>query len=306
MGGLFLLAVLVLLIVRGLPAARRLRAALRRGAGGDLPARLLALAVAGLPPAQAEWGAAMCAELAAVRSPRARWSFAAGCLRVAFVLRLGASVLAPGRGGRGVRSLVLAAVAAVLALGLYGVVRYPALCAGAAGWAAIAAFVAVLGVHAACALALTRGGGRGHALARRSGVAGGAAIGAAWLAIVLPGAFPKELVALPLAAALLVPAAVATFVARRTGHVRAGADAALWSGLVGSLLAFAVWVSATYASDGRPYDAQLVRDFRQSGAHDLAAYAVGDTLGAALGLLVLVPLVALALGSLGARLAAPR
>ena len=54
----------------------------------------------------------------------------------------------------------------------------------------------------------------------------------------------------------------------------------------------------------RPYDAQLVRDFHASGARDLATYAVGDTLGAALGLLVIIPVVAFALGSLVARLAA--
>ena len=38
-----------------------------------------------------------------------------------------------------------------------------------------------------------------------------------------------------------------------------------------------VWVSATYADAGGPYDAGLVEDFRKSGAHDLTTYAVGDT-----------------------------
>jgi hypothetical protein len=47
-----------------------------------------------------------------------------------------------------------------------------------------------------------------------------------------------------------------------------------------------------------------MRDFQHSGARDLAAYIVGDTLGAACGLLVIVPVLALALGSLGARLGA--
>ena len=65
-------------------------------------------------------------------------------------------------------------------------------------------------------------------------------------------------------------------------------------------------VSVTYANEGRPYDAGLVRDFHASGAHDLATYAVSDDLGSGLVLLVLVPTVALALGSLGAQLGARR
>ena len=42
---------------------------------------------------------------------------------------------------------------------------------------------------------------------------------------------------------------------------------------------FIVWVTVTYANAGGPYDAGLVRDFKGSGAHDLATYAVGDDLG---------------------------
>jgi hypothetical protein len=63
-------------------------------------------------------------------------------------------------------------------------------------------------------------------------------------------------------------------------------------------------VTVTYAHDGRPYDAQMMRDFRASGSHDLTAYAVGDVLGGALGLLLVIPVVAFALGSLAGRAAA--
>jgi hypothetical protein len=80
-----------------------------------------------------------------------------------------------------------------------------------------------------------------------------------------------------------------------------GTRAALWSGIVGGLVVFIVWVAATYLGDGRPYDPALVRDFHRSGAHDLATYAVSDDLGSGLFLLVVIPVVALALGSLGAR-----
>jgi hypothetical protein len=45
----------------------------------DLPERLLAFAVRRMPPGRRAWGAAMLAELASLREPRARWSFALGC-----------------------------------------------------------------------------------------------------------------------------------------------------------------------------------------------------------------------------------
>ena len=80
----------------------------------------------------------------------------------------------------------------------------------------------------------------------------------------------------------------------------------MWCGLVGGLLAFIVWMTTTYARDGRPYDAQMMRDFHASGSRDLAAYAVGDNLGAALGMLLVIPVVALALGSLTGRVTAAR
>ena len=64
---------------------------------------------------------------------------------------------------------------------------------------------------------------------------------------------------------------------------------------------FIVWVVTTYASDGRPYDAGMIRDFHHSRASDLATYAVSDNLGSALVLLLLIPTLALAIGSLTAR-----
>ena len=71
---------------------------------------------------------------------------------------------------------------------------------------------------------------------------------------------------------------------------------------MGGLLVFTVWMTATYARNGRPYDPQLLRDLPHSGAPDLATLAVSDALGGALTLLILIPLTAVAFGSLGARL----
>jgi hypothetical protein len=108
---------------------------------------------------------------------------------------------------------------------------------------------------------------------------------------------------LPLIVALLGPACVAALAARQGNDITAGTRAALWSGIVGGLGVFIVWVTATYADNGGPYDAGVLRDFHNSHARDLATYAVSDNLGSGLVLLLLIPTVALAVGSLTARLA---
>ena len=91
---------------------------------------------------------------------------------------------------------------------------------------------------------------------------------------------------LPLLVALLCPVLVAVIAGHRAHDSGTGILAALWSGLVGGLTVFIVWMVATYSNDGRPYDAGLVADFHKSGAPDLATYAVSDNLGSGLVLLV--------------------
>ena len=72
------------------------------------------------------------------------------------------------------------------------------------------------------------------------------------------------------------------------------------------MIVFIVWVTVTYTNAGGPYDSGLLTDFHKSGAPDLATYAVSDNLGSGLVLLLMIPTVALALGSLSARLRAVR
>ncbi len=272
---------------------RALRGA-RDDGKGDGPAAVLAQAVRGLPAERAEWGSAMCAELARVEGGRAR------------AMRMRSSVTTPDRGGNGLRGSLLVALAMAVALAVYGLVRYPALRAGVGAWAAMVLFLLLAFGYAATALALSRGTTPGAVAARRYGLAGGLCVGAAWLMVAAPSPTRQDLVFVPLAAALLGPAVAAALAGRSSGDARAATGAAVWSGLVGALLAFIIWVTATYVREGRPYDAQMMRDFHASGARDLAAYAVGDNLGAALGMLLFVPVVALALGSLAARVTAAR
>jgi hypothetical protein len=180
-------------------------------------------------------------------------------------------------------------------------VRYPGLRSDGDAPIVAVSFLALLVVYGAVTLALSRGAAVWEITARRHGLIGGALIGAAWLVVLSPTGVLKAWVLVPLIVALLGPGCVAARAAQAGGVVTAGTRAALWSGIVGGLLAFTVSMTASYARDGRPYDPQLLRDLPHSGAPDLATLAVSDALASALTLLILVPLVALASGSLGAR-----
>jgi hypothetical protein len=300
MGGLFLVALLTLVVARAVPVVLRAR---RTTNSGDRASRALALAIRGLPADRADWGQAMLVELDEVRSARGRWRFSLGCIRAAGVIQIRATVCARDRGGSGVRATVLAAVAASLVLAGYGLVRYPGLRTGLGAWGAAGFLVIMLLAYALGALGLSRGTARRATVARRNGLLGGLAVGSAWLVVLAPGGLLKGWVAVPLLVAVLGPATVALLTGLTGGDARAARAAALWSGIVGGLLVFTIWMTATYVRDGRPYDPQLIRDFHHSHAHDLATYAVSDNLGAALGLLLIVPVVALALGSIGALVA---
>jgi hypothetical protein len=294
--------VLVLFAARGVPGAIRAHRGAR--AARDRPAWLVGLAVRGLPQNRADWGRAMETELEHLHGTGNRWSFGLGCAVAATSMRVRAALTDNDRGGRALRAAALGGVAAALALVVYGLLRYPGLAAGPAAWAAIIAFLLVLCAYVIGTLTLARGRTPAMARARVSGLIGGLAIGGSWLVVFAPTGLLKSVVALPLAVALLGPAVLAAIVGRTTRSTRIATHAACWSGLVGGLLVFVVWVAATYHGAGGPYDPQLLRDFHRSGAHDLATYAVGDDLGAGMSMLVLVPTVAYAFGSLSARAAA--
>jgi hypothetical protein len=244
----------------------------------------------------------MCAELETVRGARPRRRFSLGCARAALLIRARVTLASREPGGAGLRAAVGAGLVAAAALAGYGLLRYPGLrAAGSARFEAVA-FVALLVAYGAVTQTLSRGAGTPEAVARRYGALGGVALGVAWLVALAPPATLKAWVLVPLAGALLGPGCVAALATRAAGHIGAGLRAALWSGIVGGLLIFAVWTAAAYARAGGPYDAQLLRDFHHSGASDLPTYAVGDDLGSAVALLILIPLTALAFGSIGARL----
>ena len=244
----------------------------------------------------------MDAELATVCGAGQRWRFSVGCVRAAVLIRAHAALTSRERGGASLRAAIVAGLVAAMALAGYGLVRYPGLRSAGGARIAAVAFVGVLLAYGAVTLTLSRGTDSAAAAGRRYGSVGGVVVGAAWMIVLSPTAVLKEWVLVPLAVALLAPAYVAARAARAGREVQAGSRAALWSGIVGALLVFTVSMTATYARDGRPYDAQLLRDFHHSSAPNVATLAVTDNLANALTLLLLIPLAALAFGSLGARL----
>jgi hypothetical protein len=244
----------------------------------------------------------MCAELETVRDGGRRWQFSLGCTRAAGVIRARVALTSRERGGAGLRGVIGVGLLATMALAGYGLVRYPGLLSEGDAPIVAVSFLALLVAYGAVTLALSRGARVREVTARRYGLIGGAVIGAAWLVVLSPTGVLKEWVLVPLIVALLGPGCLAALAAHAGAAVTAGTRAALWSGIVGGLLVFTVWMTATYSRHGRPYDPQLLRDLPHSGAPDLATLAVGDALAGGLTLLILIPLTALAFGSLGARL----
>ena len=200
------------------------------------------------------------------------------------------------------RAVILGCATVSLALVGYGLVHYPGLRSEPNMWGAMVVFLTTLLVYAGLAVVLARGVSHQSISARRFGLAGGLATGAGWLLGISPPAALKGWVFLPLLIALIGPALVATIAGHRSRDTRTGNLTALWSGLVAGFTVFIFWTTMTYANAGGPYDSGLVKDFQSSGAHDLPTYAISDNLGSGLVLLLLIPTVALALGTLGTRL----
>jgi hypothetical protein len=294
---LFVLALALLAALYVVPAVVR---GVGRERVHDPAWRLLAFAARGLPPDRGDWAQAMLVELEQVEGRSERWRFSLGCAWAAGRIRLHS----PEPGGAGLRAVILACAGLSLALIGYGFVRYPGLRSEPNTLGAMLVFLAAVSTYAGLAVILARGVSRQAFAARRFGLCGGLATAAGWLLGISPPAALKGWVFLPFLVALVGPAATAIVAGRRSHDVRTGKLTALWSGLVAGLTVFVVWTIVTYADAGGPYDRGLLEDFRASGAHDLVTYAVGDDLGSGLVLLLMIPAIALALGTLGTRLLA--
>jgi len=234
---------------------------------------------------RADWGHAMAAELAQVPARR-RGRFVAGCLG-ALLLSL------PGLAWASLASglLSLAVVAAAL-------VRYPGLVTGVGTWLAVGFFVTVVVGYVVAAAGLSTRLEESRLLV--GAVLAGAGIACSWWAVGLAASVGAPTLA-SMAMLALGPAVAGVAGAWATARSSwvVGTECVGLASLLAGFALFLLWGGQTVAFAGRPYDAALVRDFRASGAHDLATYAVSDSLGSGMMLLLLVPLVSLAAGAAG-------
>jgi hypothetical protein len=259
----------------------------------DLPVMTLRAAASALPPSRSEWGDAMLAELERLPADARRWPFCFGCVR-AVAIDIARRPVGAHEPGSRFRGVMLAGIAASLGSLIFGLVRYPGLRDSGATWPVVAVDLALLGVYGGLGVLLSRRAGANATAGRRAGLAAGLVTGASWVAVWQSISF------LPIFAALLAPVVGATGLAWMRRSTAAGAWAGLWGGLFGGLVFFMGVSVASYVSDGRPYDRSVIAEYHRSGAPNLATYAVGDNLSAAVVMLLAVPVFAAAFGALGA------
>ena len=251
--------------------------------------RILAAAV-GRP----DWGRAMLAELGQASDSRSRRQFALGCVR-ALVMSLPAVAVASFASGLLSVVLVLAAL-----------IRYPGIVTGEGTWVAVGLFVCIIVgyVVVAAGLAVRLVGSRltvGAVLAA-AGTAGG------WMAFGFSAsvAFPAGLPMALLGFGPVVALVLGWWATRRASLPGAGVQCVGLAALLAGFTLFLLWAGEAVIFAGRPYDAGMLTDFRTSAAPDLATYAVNDSLGTGMMLLLLVPLVFGMAGVAGALAAASR
>lgn len=316
----------------------------RAAADLDGPGRLVAGAAATLPAERSEWGRAMVSELASVNGRAARWDFAAGCVRavlvptatgrrtvaagaVAVLVVLGSAFVA-GALMPPLRVLVVAltsivALAVVVTVGRGGRLRPTDPVIAVSGAAGVAACVVSLGcflVEAPSATAHLSVAASGYFAAvlagclwltvaphpRLTSSAGGRWAGVAATVVLAVGFVGTARATVWTVAGtavwiVLAPGAVcfaAGLLAAVAGRsMAAGLQATVWTGVLGSLVVFAL--AAPEAVHRYAIDARLLFDGERG-------YPVEQNLAGAIPGFVLVALLGLPLGVVGAWLGSVR
>jgi hypothetical protein len=258
----------------------------------DAPARLLALAVATLPDARRDWGAAMTAELSSIAAQAARWRFAAGSARAAFLLPAGDRRPATGWVGATVGVIgVLACTAAVAHM----LVVYPKETVDAIP----PFFGVVLGAVLGACLALSLAAPQcltSSAVARRVGLGLGVAGGVALVLVSRTGGLEMGAMAFIVPVQFLILVVVPAVVAAVARSLGAAVQSILWGfvfSIVTMLPVYIVESIRRYQADGGLY---------LDGDADRWT-TIGTNLQDAVGwLLLIVPLALVPLGILGAAL----
>jgi len=232
----------------------------------------------------------MLAEVEQISDARARRRFTRGCL--------GALALST---PRLVGAFVVAGLLSV-AVVMAALLSYPGLVTGRGTWLAIGVFSAVILGYIVAAAGLSAR--LATTMSTTTVCMSATAIAGSWLLVgFCPSAEPPP--AVPMTLLALAPAVALGLGWRATRRATPliGVQCVSLTALVAGLGLFLVWTGQAVIFAGRPYDVGMVRDFQTSAATDLATYAVSDSLGSGMMLLLLVPLVSLAAGASGAAMA---
>ncbi|MDQ3516771.1 MAG: hypothetical protein M3466_00015 [Gemmatimonadota bacterium] len=270
----------------------------------DLPARIVAVAARLLHGDRREWGAAMAAELAQLRDGPSRWQFALGCFRAALIAPPLPNARAP---GTAVTVTFLAGVAGCITATAHVLTTWPHaaddISLGLTTWfaASLAAYlwIALRPPHALVA----------HGHAARRGAAVGlvlflvTAVGRSAIDVVVPPSNGDAIVGTFLAVTVVGTLATAAFAAARAERsFGAGVTAALWAGLVCSILAFNADLLAILV--GFNLDVHMrhsMPDYYTAFTPDaFMSRHIGGHLASSMEQLRTLPLLALILGSIGA------
>ena len=183
---------------------------------------------------------------------------------------------------------------------VYALLHYPGMRTGWVWAVYLAGFIVLVALYAIAGSLLGR---LGSPSARWIGLLGGApAVLCGWWA-----ADSNSVLSAATVIFVALPGSIAAIYIAR-GRRRAD-DAMVATGcasLTGGLLMFIAYVSTTYITNGGPTTPVLLQEFARSGASNYQSWAITDNLAGAVLLLLLVPLLTAALGSVAARIATPK
>ncbi len=259
---------------------------------GDGSAALLSWACERLPPERADWGRAMCSELACIDRRSARWRFALGGLRAAATARLAGRLA-----GRPSATAIICGALGCAALVVATFAIYPALLTERKLPLLLAVLASVLVGYVVLALAQAPVASVGLGRVRRTSLVSGVILGVLWF--VFAAAW-WNLHGWPMVAAILIPLLPGASAARTSGGRAAGIRTVTATGLIAGLVVFVAITVDAFATAHGPYDAGQVDQFTHTGYVNPAAYWMGEGLATAVMMLLLIPVLTVLVGSLGA------
>ena len=266
----------------------------------DLPALVLALVVHAFAGDRAEWGQAMLGELAHVEGRRERWRFVRGCARATLLARRPAqlTLMAVGAG--------VSASAGPVGFAFW---RHPDLRLGISTTLYVEIFAsALIGYSVLAVAAVRRLAAAGRQLLATALLGGAVIAGLCGLIGIAPEVGLTQRVGeVLLVVVVLAGAMVGAIGSRRAGRAATGRAAASLAAVVAGLSVFLVWVTGLLVASAPADEVDSLRVYAAAYVPPVEPTTqLSDQLGGAIGLLVLIPLLAMALGCLGAAVGSRR